>query len=155
MKITRKPVTFYYYKDESKSNIIELSGYELSNNLCYKHIKHSKYKYKLIRSFVVKLYLTGFSVNTRYCKLKNDGTLIIYNGYAWNGANFVYDNIAVLRASLVHDCIYQLISENLIDKKYRNVADNIFINLCVEDGVNRIRTFIFKVGLKCFGWMYC
>ena len=76
-------------------------------------------------------------------------TLYIKAGYAWNGANVVWDTKTIVRGSLVHDALYQLIRENSLDESYRNLADKIFREICLEDRMIRMRAWwIFKAVRK-------
>lgn len=61
--------------------------------------------------------------------------LIIKAGYAWNGANCVPDTKRVMKASLVHDAMYQLIELYGGSANLREQADWWFGELCKESGM--------------------
>lgn len=110
------------------------------------------YKYQLVEDYIHETDIVGFSIITDYISLLTDGTLVIKKGYAWDGASGpTYDSKSSMRASLIHDALYQLmgIDHNLL--KYRDYADTLLYNTCVEDGMWRIRTWIWKKGVNWFG----
>ncbi len=68
------------------------------------------------------------------------GMMCISKGYAWDGASGpTIDSESSMRASLVHDALYQLMREKKIPTLLRKYADTIFYDLCLEDGMGRIR----------------
>ncbi len=66
-----------------------------------------------------------------------NGALTIDEGYAWDGASGPMPDIpSVMRGSLVHDALYQLMREKLLDyKKDRQMADKLMQQICLEDGM--------------------
>ena len=57
-----------------------------------------------------------------------------------------------MRASLVHDALYQLMRNNdLKTRTYRKAADQEFKRLCLEDGVSKYWAYIYYKGLRKFG----
>ncbi len=96
------------------------------------------YKYQLAKKYQIS---TSFqpqqAILTEFIDLTLDGILTIKSGYAWDGVSGpVYDSEHNMRASLVHDALYQLIRAGaLADKSDRKKADQLFKKLCIEDGV--------------------
>jgi len=90
-------------------------------------MKYSKvnYKYYLEETVSVQTSLRPeqSAIIPGYIFLGVDGKIIIYSRYAWDGAtggvNFKGNRLAVL----VHDAIYQLIREGLIDARIKEFAD--------------------------------
>ncbi|MBN2238608.1 MAG: hypothetical protein JW712_02450 [Dehalococcoidales bacterium] len=75
----------------------------------------------------------------KYLELKTDGTLIIKAGYAWDGPSGpTIDTPSFMRGSLVHDALYQLLREKCIGQEWRDEADRILKETCIEDGMPRI-----------------
>jgi len=57
-----------------------------------------------------------------------------------------------MRASLVHDVLYQLMRHKyLTAKKHKDKADKLFKKICIEDGVPRVTAQIYYLGLKIGG----
>ena len=57
-----------------------------------------------------------------------------------------------MRASLVHDALYQLMrQEHLKTRTWRKAADRVFRDLCKEDGVSGYRANIWYKALRKFG----
>jgi hypothetical protein len=73
-------------------------------------------------------------------------------GYAWDGPSGpTYDSKSALRASLIHDTLYQLISEGILDDKQREAADNELYTTLLEDGVNKVRAYLWYLAVRAFG----
>lgn len=69
--------------------------------------------------------------------LDADGTLHVKAGYAWDGASGPIEQSAhVLRGSLVHDALYQLMREGKLDQSYRESADMALKQCCIDDGMS-------------------
>lgn len=75
------------------------------------------------------------------------GHLTIFKGYCWDGGSGpAIDTANFMRASLIHDALYQLMREGVIDrKKFRKRADQIMREIALEDGMSNIRA----------RWIYC
>lgn len=56
-----------------------------------------------------------------------------------------------MRASLVHDALYQLLRNKKIKKAYRKEADKTLRRLCLEDGMNRLRAWYVYKAVRKFG----
>ena len=86
------------------------------------------------------------------CPTCSKGVLAIHAGYAWDGASGpVIDRPSVMRASLIHDALYQLIREGHLSIKFRDQCDRLFKRLCIEDGTNKFLAHIYYLGLKYAG----
>lgn len=74
-----------------------------------------------------------------YLELEN-GILTILRGYVWDGGSGPsIDTATFMSASLVHDALYQLMREGVIDRKYRKKADQIMKQIARECGMSWIR----------------
>jgi hypothetical protein len=124
--------------------------------LSYKVISHPKYKYELTSSIRVALkhFVPGIQVEVPggWAGLDN-GDLWIASGYAWDGASGpALDTVSILRASLVHDVIYQLIAEKRIPYvPWKDFADKEFKKLTGEDNMGRMRRWYTHLAVKMFG----
>ena len=67
-----------------------------------------------------------------YLRLVNQ-CVMMRKGYAWNGANYFPDFEWVLRATLVHDSLCQLVKEGVIDSHLRKCADRELYCIVTED----------------------
>ena len=64
----------------------------------------------------------------------------------------VIDTEENMRASLVHDALYQLMRhEELSSRVYRKAADKLFKAMCKEDGVSNLRASAYYKALRKFG----
>ena len=112
----------------------------------------SGYKYQLTETYTIAIPIHGVSAQTDYITLTPTGELTIKKGYSWDGASFIaIDTKSIMRGSLVHDCLYQAIRLGLIPRHLRASADQIMQNICLEDGMMRIRAFWIKKALSIGG----
>ena len=92
-----------------------------------------------------------------FLRLSKKGTLRIIKGYAWDGPSGpTRDSKWNMRASLVHDALYQLIREGKIDVFYREYIDKLFYQILLEVGKKLCKTkgFWFKRTYKTRAWLY-
>ena len=96
----------------------------------------SGYKYQLVKDYSIETVIVGSLMDLDFLKLTPNGVLTIRDGYAWDGPSGpVIDTPDTMRASLVHDAVYQLLRSGL-DAKWKNAADELLYRLCIEDGMN-------------------
>lgn len=112
------------------------------------------YKYQLAEDYPYKLDFNVPQNETQdFIKLKANNQLVIKKGYAWDGpSGGVPDSKRNLRASLIHDALYQLLRNQVLDMKlHRDPADKLFKKLCKEDGVSDAIAHGYYLALKKFG----
>jgi len=118
----------------------------------YIHYKQG-YKYQL--SVGIVLYVTIYpekQIETDYLILTPEGRLTIKKGYAWDGATGAIDSKNFMRGSLVHDALYQLMREGLLDAdKWREPSDSILQALCRADGMSRFRAWYVYKAVQLLG----
>ena len=102
-------------------------------------IKYKKgFKYQLVKDYKIRLSTTPplQTIDTPFISLTKLGTLTIKNGYAWDGPSGpTIDTKSSMRASLVHDVLYQLLRQGKLPQCWRETADNVFYDICIEDGM--------------------
>ena len=120
-----------------------------------KNIKYrSGYKYQLATDYHFKTaIIPKQAVSIKFINLGLDGKLTVKNGYAWDGVSGpVKDTKKNLRASLVHDALYQLMrKEKISADEYKDTADKIFRKICKEDGVPSALVNVYYNVLKKVG----
>lgn len=107
-----------------------------------KSIKYkSGYKYQLISPFSIQTQIfPERNILTHYLILSTEGILHIQIGYCWDGPSGpAIDTKNFMRGSLVHDALYQLMRQGLLDQKWREQADIELRKICREDGMSAIR----------------
>ncbi len=112
------------------------------------------FKYQLASQYKVIINITpDDDIETLFIKLDTLGNLIIEQGYAWDGTSGpVIDTAENMRASLVHDALYQLMRQRkLTAKAHKKKADKIFKRMCIEDGVSRAVAHTYYLVLKALG----
>ena len=114
----------------------------------------SGYKYQLDEDHAIGISIKPTSdITKQFIVLDTGGNLMVKKGYAWDGPSGpVRDTDGNLRASLVHDALYQLMrNEDLSREPHRKAADQAFRDICKADGVSRIRAFLYYKALRKFG----
>ena len=104
-----------------------------------KYIRLDGKKYELKNDMYVNVFeLAGNFVSKHpYIILFGDGGLLVKAGYMWDGATGVPHNPDNMRGSLFHDALYELMQLGLLDRKYRDVADQLLRSICIEDGMDK------------------
>jgi len=115
--------------------------------------KRKKYIYNLHGNYKYKAEIeVKESCNLNYIKITKKGKLTVKKWYAWDGPSGpTFDTKNFIRGSLVHDALYQLIREDKIDQDQRERADEILREICLEDGMSRIRAWWVFWGVYLFG----
>jgi len=101
-----------------------------------------------------------------FLTLHPDGWLFVTRGYSWDGPSgpckFLsqlpglgrlyrrYCLRQLLRGSLVHDALYQLIRAELLPPTARAAADTLFRRILIEDGVSWLRAWWIFQGVRRF-----
>ena len=114
----------------------------------------SGYKYQLASDYPIKINIKPKKVvDEKFIKLDTDGNLTVVEGYAWDGPSGpVVDTKENMRASLVHDALYQLMRhKHISSRQTKDKADRLFKKICIEDGVPRTTAQIYYLGLKMGG----
>ncbi len=88
----------------------------------------------------------------RFVALSQDGILTVHKFYAWDGPSGpTIDTPDFLRGSLVHDGLYQLMRNEVLDhKKDRQRADELLRQTCIQDGMCRFRAWYVYQGVHIF-----
>ena len=99
------------------------------------------YKYQLKSTYMVHTTIKPKEmVANRFTTLYRSGLLFIVRGYAWDGPSGpAIDTPSFMQASLVHDALYQLMREGLVDINYRKDADLMLYKLARQDGMWKLR----------------
>lgn len=114
----------------------------------------SEYKYQLASAYQVDVGIVPKEeIETEFVELDGEGLLTIKKAYAWDGPSGpVIDTPLNMRASVVHDALYQLMRlEELKSRKWRKTADKLFRDICKEDGVPSITANTYYRALRKFG----
>ncbi len=113
----------------------------------------SGYLYQLAEDYVVLIPIDGKVIKQGFITLGVTGVLTLKKGYAWDGPSGpAIDTKNFMRASLVHDALYQLMRKKRIGiKKYRDVADRLLRRMCLEDGMWRVRAWWVYKSVSMFG----
>ena len=116
----------------------------------------SGYKYQLAEEHVLTVrILPGEDIQTPFIDLSTAGELVIKRGYAWDGASGpAPDTKKLMRGSLVHDALYQLMRREpnkLPRDQWRDQADLELRRVCRDDGMNRVWAWVVYQAVRRFG----
>ena len=110
------------------------------------------YKYQLAED---ELFQTEFyprkAIDTVRIKLDTDGRLLVKEGYAWDGRSGWLNFKTTLRASLVHDALYQLMRMEELDHNDWRKADKEYSRVMKQDGAFKFNIKKDMLGLKLAG----
>lgn len=119
------------------------------------YIKYrSEYKYQLANEYQINIPINPESnIETDFIDLDINGRLKVKKGYAWDGPSGpVMDTKENMRASLVHDALYQLMrNDKLSSRSHRKAADQLFKDICKSDGVSNFTASVYYRALRKYG----
>ena len=103
----------------------------------------SGYKYQISDSYSHNVGISlAEEVDLDFLTLDPTGNLVIKQGYAWDGPSGpALDTSTLMRASLVHDALYQLMRMERLPDSYRDHADDLMRKICIEAGMPTIRAW--------------
>lgn len=110
------------------------------------------YKYQLADPYALNVGITPKEpVVTPFICLSERGNLYINGGYAWDGATGFPDIPSIMRASLVHDALYQLMRLGYLPVESRPVSDDVFRRVCLSAGMPSLLAAPVYRGVRLFG----
>ena len=115
------------------------------------------YRYTLTEEYLHPTRIARYRIaQNDFIVLQTDGVLEIKEGYSWDGASGpAVDTTSIIRAALIHDALYQLIREGLLEKKHRKAADKILQQVSRQDGMSAIRAWWVYWAVRLFGGWHC
>ncbi|MHC4377405.1 MAG: hypothetical protein ACYS26_12465 [Planctomycetota bacterium] len=133
------------------------------DTLCYRRL--AGYRYQTLEPFELRLHLPLVLPEPAripdlegapWVRLGRRGKLTIRAGYAWNGPSGpAIDTRDFMRASLVHDALYQLMRAGELDHRdWRAWADRVLRDLVIADGMSSVRASWVHATARWFGARY-
>lgn len=121
----------------------------------YRNFSHKNYRFILTAPLVLQTRIKYRATRNDWITLQSDGSLIIAQGYAWDGASGIAINTQnTIAASCGHDALYQLMRLELLQKTQRLKADECLRDWLIEDGVFSLRANVWFVAVRLFGEFY-
>lgn len=107
------------------------------------------YKYQLTEEYAcswrIRFVVAAIPIQTRWLYLNSVigcHRLVVAEGYAWDGPSGpAFDTSDFMRASLVHDALYQLIRLGFVPRSAREAADDLMREICIADGMHPWRAW--------------
>ena len=127
----------------------------------YKYKANDKYKYTLTAKHC---YIFDDKPKRRYFEVGNsykhtlfcitDEKIMFEIGYSWDGMTYVPNTPRTMRASLVHDALYQAISLRGLKRSARGWADREFRIILEKYEVGFVTRWSYWLGTRLFGWWH-
>ena len=131
----------------------------------YMRITHPKYKYELLKTYTIRAnFRPQRPISNDFYAFGTNGLLIAKKGYRWDGASGpTLDTTSTIRASCVHDVLYQMIRNRELPTASKEDADELLRRVMLEDskqtGIsgfwNRFRAGYYFYAVRIFGWSAC
>lgn len=114
------------------------------------------YKYQLAEDEIFDFPIVNtLVIDTEFITVK-DSKMTVKRGYAWDGASGpAIDGQTNMTASLFHDAGYQLIRMGVLLIDNKGKLDWVFIDMCKNRGMGKIRSWLYAKTLKKFGSLSC
>ena len=111
----------------------------------------SGYKYQVYSPYTHKIGVNNMGIFEDAFFRWHDVYLTIKAGYAWDGpSGLTWDTDTFMRGSLVHDAMYQLMRMGAMSNIYREEADKLLRDICIEDGMWRFRAnYVYRAVRRC------
>jgi len=115
------------------------------------------YKYQLATDYETLISIKpGADIVSDFIILDTVGNLTIRTGYAWDGPSGpCLDIPSFMRASLVHDALYQLMREGSLPQSAKEQADKEMRRICKQDGMTSVLAEVAYQGVDHFGYSSC
>ncbi len=126
-----------------------------------KYREIGKYKYQLAERLIHKVGLPdAIGLSGDFVRIENS-ELILRKYYAWDGSTVPMKKWLKIvgwksdkfckKASVIHDALYQLMRAGLLDKDYKDIADQLYRGLCVKGGMSKWQANLRYWALNKFG----
>ena len=111
------------------------------------------YKYQLVADYSLQLdFVPLQAAHSTFLELSSEGLLLIKSGYCWDGASGpAIDSKNFMRASLVHDALYQMLRNQQLPAALRLQADQQMRSILKQDGMSLPRRWWVYQGVRIFG----
>jgi len=108
------------------------------------------YKYQLAVDFRIQTPVVGTRVSHKFFDLFENGVLVVYAGYAWDGASGpTFDTESSMAPSLVHDVLCQMMRLELIEwAKWHDIVSEFFHQHLRRCGMGAIRAWYWYRAVK-------
>ena len=129
-------------------------------------LKYRKgFLYQVAQTIEFQTKILGVYTTIDFVTLHPNGTLIVYEGYAWDGPSGTTKWIVrclpgqwlkdkwlkpIQKGSTAHDGLYEMMRKKRLAIGWRPVADKTMLDICRNSGMTRPRLWALRVGLEKF-----
>ena len=90
-------------------------------------------------------------IKTDFVVLLHNGYFVIRKGFSWDGASGpAIDTANFMRGSMIHDSLYSLMRSGNLPTTFKDQADVLLRQMCIEDGMSNIRAWWVYAAVKTF-----
>ena len=106
------------------------------------------YLWKTECDFTIQTNIYGYEFSNGYLRLIPNGKLVIHRGYCWDGSTIPLKGFVKFitfgwykpdkfckKASLPHDALCQAMREGMLDKLFKQKADELYRDMCILLGL--------------------
>lgn len=113
------------------------------------------YRFQLAEPFQCATPIREACAGNHWVGLSADGTLTIAAAYAWDGASGpIAQDATVVRGSLAHDALYQLMREFGLSRSWREAADGLMRLMFQADGMHPAMAAIAYKAVRLLGGQF-
>lgn len=92
---------------------------------------------------------------TEWVLLNTEGRLTLRRGFASDGPSDPAPDLpSAMRASFLHDALYSMIRQGLLAPVYKDAADKLLREICLQDGMPHFMAQLFYTSVSRFGDPY-
>lgn len=115
-----------------------------------KYYECKSYRFQVAEETTIELIHQFPNIEFDWFTIK-DNKITIQKGYAWDGASGpTIDTKNTIKASLIHDCLYQAMRLGLLDKSCRKAADKELRDQMKANKVWKLRANIWYIAVRLF-----
>ena len=119
------------------------------------HYEPARYIWRLRLGALFQTPILGEAVGNDFVRLAPDGDLSFAPLYSWNGiTKSPYQGADSIRGTLVHDGLYQLMSECGLSQRWRDEADRLMLKYFLADGMPVPLAEGFYAIVRAAGWIF-
>lgn len=107
---------------------------------------------ELLQDFLCRTDIEGYPAQTDFISVSDAGQMELANGYVWDfGSGPAIDTPEMIKASLVHDAWYELMTLGLVPWSVKKKADKLLRTMLLESGSSRLRAWYVYWAVRAFG----
>ena len=117
----------------------------------YRELQPWKYQITEMYSIGTDILFKDFVRDHEFIYIDPTGLIVLSPYYSWDGATCFPDIPSIMRGSLIHDALTQLMKEGILsNRRYRKQADQLLKKICIEDGMSKWLANMVYLGVRSY-----